>query len=198
MFTKTGLFICDLQQKVIPTIKNSQNIINSVNTLIGCNHEYRKNNKDPKNTYGSVVVAQFMSHKLGLTDKSIIDSLQLNNNNSMINNNKMYYEKTNYTMFDDKIDQYLKYRGINHVVLTGVQTEWCITQSAIDFLKNGYEVDVIKDAVGSFSTDEHLDALERLKKRSINVITTHSWIVERLRVANSPVTKWYLNVLKNR
>ena len=83
-------------------------------------------------------------------------------------------------MYHDKLDGQLKHWGINHILLTGVQTEWCITQTAVDFRDKGYHVQVLQDATGSQSQGEHLSALDRLSR------------------AEYPITGWYLNYLKNK
>jgi nicotinamidase-related amidase len=52
----------------------------------------------------------------------------------------------------------------------GLATDYCVKWSAVDALKYGYKVWVVTDAVKSIQAEK--EALEDLKKRGINFLTT--------------------------
>ena len=189
MFNGIGIFVCDMQTSILPHIRNSSRLIRNTRTILRANNEYKKIVPFDKK-YGPVVVAEFLNKKLGHTEPLIINALP--------KFNTTIFNKKNYSMFNKDMDTYLRNNNINKILLTGVQTEWCITQTALDLKENGYDVDVIQDATGSQSDYEHLEALERLRRRGIWTNTTHGWLVEKLRIAEHPVTKWYLKELKNK
>lgn len=195
MFSRAALFICDMQRRVLPRIINQPGVVNSISTLIDANKQYRKAKRlemGGLHRYpgGSVVLAEYLPTKLGKTDESILRRIP--------RENAFIFEKPTYTMFSDSLDQYLKSKGIKEVALTGVQTEWCVTQTAKDLQKAGYDVSVIKDAVSSTNDEEHFDALERLRRSGIDVVSTHGWIAERIRTEQVPINDWYINHLKQR
>ena len=192
MFRTAAIFVCDLQKRVIPHIANSPSLLGNVMTILQCNNEYRNliKSKAIQNNYGPIIVAEFLPHKLGKTEDAIISKIPKNHSN--------IFGKDIFTMYNEKLDRKLKASNIDTILLTGVQTEWCVTQTALDFQKNGYNVTVLQDATGSQSQYEHEEAIDRLKRRNIWTTTTHGWIVERLRMADHPVTKWYLKELKTK
>ena len=58
------------------------------------------------------------------------------------------------------------------VVLVGIETHICITLSALDLLRTGYEVFVCPDAVGARSMEMHKLGMERM--RDSGVMPTHT------------------------
>lgn len=59
------------------------------------------------------------------------------------------FEATNISLVD-----YLKQRGITKLYICGIALEFCVKSSALDALKEGFEVYLIRDAIANFSKDE--------------------------------------------
>ena len=187
MFRKTALLICDLQTKVIPHIKNSKTIIKNTKTLIQANKEYRNlHYSEP----APIICAELLSRKLGPTIPTIASELPAKN--------LLLIEKNTYSMYDDSLSKALKEDEIDTVLLTGVQTEWCINRTADDFYDNGFNVIICSDAVGSTDETEHAEAICRMKRKHMFVTTSHSFIVSRLKHVDNPISRWYLNWLKQK
>lgn len=76
-------------------------------------------------------------------------------------------EKHKWSAFDGKdkegksLDDILKERGIQTLVLTGVVTETCVHSTAQEAFNRDYFVVVPKDAVGSNKPDQHKTVLDR-------------------------------------
>lgn len=182
MFKITSLFVCDLQNRVVPQMINYPIVSKNIKNLI--------NYSNHSSNFKSIVIASLLPEKLGDVHNDI--KLLCNNNPKVIN-----YIKSDYSMIDLNMLEYLETEKIERIILTGVQTEWCITQTALDLKNKGYEVVVLKDAVASTNLDRHNDALEYLKNNNIEVTLTHNWIVRRLRLANKNFNDWYISVLKD-
>lgn len=187
MWKRTAFLICDLQTRVLPNIKNSDRIVKNTLTLIDANIEYRKIHASEQ---PPVIVAELLPKKLGVTIPEISKKVV----NMRFNNN--FIVKNTYSIFNKHLANILREQEVNKILLGGVQTEWCIARTAEDFQKDGFDVVVASDAVGSSSEDEHLLALENLRRKNIGISTTHSFIVGNLFHVEHPLSKWYVNYLR--
>ncbi|MEI7575800.1 MAG: isochorismatase family protein [Armatimonadota bacterium] len=90
----------------------------------------------------------------------------------------------------------LEKTGRRQVVIVGIETHICVSQTALDLLSKGYEVAVCPDAVSSSSQDRHKLGMERL--RDAGVIPFHSEAVayEWCHSADSPKFRELLAVVK--
>jgi len=66
----------------------------------------------------------------------------------------------------------LESTGRRQVVIAGLETHICVTQTALAMAGRGYQVQVVADACSSRDSQAHKIALDRL--RATNVIVTHS------------------------
>lgn len=187
MWRRTALLICDLQTKVMPHIKNPDRIIKNTQTLIAANKAYRNQHSSE---CPPVLVAELIPKKLGMTIPEISEPVRhLRFNNDFV-------EKATYSIFSKKIAEILREQEVNKIVISGVQTEWCVARTALDFRDDGFEVVVASDAVGSTDDFEHRSSLDRLWKERIGITTTHGFIVNSLFHVEHPLSKWYVNYLR--
>lgn len=76
--------------------------------------------------------------------------------------------------------------GKKQIILCGIETHICVLQTAIQLLKNGFEVFLVADAVSSRNpTNKHL-ALERARQYGAEIVVTESVLFEWMRDANHP------------
>jgi len=182
MFYRTALILCDVQKKVMPRIFNGNTVIQNIGNLIDC---YKFNQYSSKNS--PIIVGEFLPHKLG----NNVFNLTSGPGTKVL-------DKNTYSMVSKQLIDDLEDYSINRVCLSGVQTEWCIYQTASELALNGFQVDVIKDACGSANKHEHFDALDELKTiPRIRTPTLHRWIVSRLSGIEDEYNIWYLNLLNN-
>ena len=71
------------------------------------------------------------------------------------------------------------------VILVGIETHICITQTALDLLAMGHSVYVLRDGVSSCNAGERGVALGRLQREGAVVTTSESVLFELLRDAKS-------------
>lgn len=69
-------------------------------------------------------------------------------------------------------------KGRVTVLLTGLETHICVTQTALDLLSQGHGVYVLADAVSSCNVEERWVALDRLRAAGAIVTTTESVLYE--------------------
>jgi len=82
-------------------------------------------------------------------------------------------EKHHYGAFDGtELDEQLRERGVDEVVITGQHTHICVRHSSYGALVRGYEITIPRDAVCGFEGVDEGDALEYLKATYGATVTT--------------------------
>lgn len=84
----------------------------------------------------------------------------------------------------------------SQVVLWGVETHICVSQTAQQLLKQGYQVYIAADAVSARDQESHLMALDRMRHAGAVVTHTESIVYEWLRSAEHPKFKEVLELVK--
>ena len=87
--------------------------------------------------------------------------------------------------------------GRRTVVLAGIETHICVSQTAHDLLDLGYEVAVCPDAVSARSVERHKLGMERLRDAGAVPAHTESVAYEWLRTADHPTFREALQIVKN-
>ncbi|MDP7636890.1 MAG: isochorismatase family protein [Phycisphaerae bacterium] len=85
-----------------------------------------------------------------------------------------------------------------YLLIAGIETHICISQTALDLLANDYLVYVVADATSSHTTQDHKTAIERLSKQGATITTTEALIFELTATAQAPAFKQVLDVVKDR
>lgn len=68
--------------------------------------------------------------------------------------------------------------GKKEVVIVGIESHICVTQTTLDLLARGHKVYVIADGVSSCNKEEVPIALARLRAEGAVVTTSESWLYE--------------------
>ena len=97
---------------------------------------------------------------------------------------------------DEEFVQSIKLSGRSQIVVIGIETHICVSQTCLDLLTSGFEVAVCPDAVSSSSQDRHKLGMERV--RDAGVIPVHSEAVayEWCQSAENPNFRHMLNIVK--
>ncbi len=97
------------------------------------------------------------------------------------------HEKTAFSAWQDEaFVQTLKNSQCQQVFLTGMETHICILQTALDLLKQGYEVFVIEEAVCSRHKQNYHNAIHRLREAGAIITNVESLLFECLGDARHP------------
>jgi len=72
---------------------------------------------------------------------------------------------------NENLDKYLKNRHVDELYITGLATDYCVLQSALDSVKRGFKTYVLTDAVMAVDVNEGdgKKALEEMKKAGITL-----------------------------
>lgn len=82
------------------------------------------------------------------------------------------------------------------IVLVGIESHICVTQTALDLHSAGYRVYVCEDATAARPPDAHGIAMRRLRHAGITVVHSESVAYEWLDTAGTETFKQALNIVK--
>lgn len=82
-------------------------------------------------------------------------------------------DKEAYSGFEGtELAEILKEKGVKRVYICGVATEYCVKATALDALKHGFEVYLIKDAVKGIKREDEEKALKELEEKGAKIISS--------------------------
>ena len=84
----------------------------------------------------------------------------------------------------------------NQILLCGIETHVCIYQTAVDLLRQDFNVNVIADAVSSRSPENKQIAINRLASEGANIACTEMALFELLKTAEHPKFRQIANLIK--
>ena len=73
---------------------------------------------------------------------------------------------------DTELDGILKAKGIKHLVVYGIATDYCVKASVMDALKLGYSVIVIQDLIRGVAPDTSAAAISEMKQAGATFLPT--------------------------
>ncbi|MBC8101565.1 MAG: hydrolase [Cytophagales bacterium] len=90
----------------------------------------------------------------------------------------------------------LEATGRNQVVVCGVETHICVSQTAHDLRHAGHAVHVVADASSSRTLERHKLGMERIRDAGIKPAAAEAVVYEWLREAGTPEFKEILSLVK--
>ena len=90
----------------------------------------------------------------------------------------------------------LKQRGVEHVLLCGLETPVCVYQTALDALAADLQVTLLSDAVGARRTDDARVCVETLVRAGVHVLPAETVFYALLHDAAHPFFKTYTQLVK--
>lgn len=87
--------------------------------------------------------------------------------------------------------------GRRQVLLCGVETHICVSQTALDLVHQGYQVHVAADAVSSRTLEKHKLGMERMRDSGVLPCAAEAAVYELLREAGTPAFKSLLPRIKS-
>ncbi|MCP4641659.1 MAG: hydrolase [bacterium] len=90
----------------------------------------------------------------------------------------------------------LKATARKQLLITGVEAHVCVMQTALEAIEQGYEVFIVRDAVGSRAKREFKAGVARMRDAGAELVTAEMAMFEILRQAGTPEFKRVLPLLK--
>jgi len=155
----TALLIIDIQEKILKAMLNHEDLLENVIKLV----------KGVKVLEIPTYFTEQYPKGLGNTVKEIKDEL-----------NGEAIQKMSFSCFGaDNLFEKLKMGKISQVIVSGIETLVCVQQTVLDLLSNGFQVNVLADAVASRKQIDKEIALSRMEKHGAE-ITTHEVVLFEL------------------
>jgi nicotinamidase-related amidase len=99
---------------------------------------------------------------------------------------------------DDGIrDALLRDRGVEHLLLCGIETPVCVYQTAVDALADKLHVTVLSDAVGARRDDDATACLAALARAGAHVLPCETVFYALLHDVKHPFFKAYTQLVKS-
>ncbi len=173
---KTAFVLVDIQEKFIPVIEDIDTIISNSNILI---------NAAEILNIPLLITEQYpggpgkTSNKINLPDK------------------KYLIEKISFSCFDcEEFVKKINELNVNSIVLFGVESQVCILKTALDALKNNYEVHVVADAISSRTKNNKLTAIERMRQSGVFIVSTEMLLFQLIDKAGTEEFKLISKLIK--
>ena len=97
---------------------------------------------------------------------------------------------------DPRFTQELAALNRKQVLLAGIETHVCVYQTTPDLLNQGYQVQIVADAVASRTGENKDIGLERMKSEGASLTSTETVLFELLKVAEGTVFKEISKIVK--
>ncbi len=126
------LLVVDVQERLVPAVQSdtAESLLPNISILLQAAQLFQV----------PTIVTEQYPRGLGHT----VDALQT------LLPGQTYWKKTTFScMQDDAVRTHLKELDRPQVVLCGIEAHVCVLQTALDLLKDGYNVHIMSDAVGS-------------------------------------------------
>jgi nicotinamidase-related amidase len=173
---KTALLVIDVQDRLMPVIDNKEQVFANVNRLI----------KGAEILQVPLVITEQYPKGLGNTCSEI----ELPADAQIIE--KMCFS----CMLSANVTMHLQHLNVNSLILCGVESHICVFKTALDALKQGYEVHIAADAVSSRTPENKNIALERLRQAGAFIVSTEMILFQLLDEAGTEEFKAISRLIK--
>tara|TARA_Y100001968_G_scaffold315580_1_gene342336 strand:+ start:80 stop:688 length:609 start_codon:yes stop_codon:yes gene_type:complete len=173
---ETLLLIVDVQQKLISNIIDNQLLIFNIKKLI-----------DTCNLLNvSIAISEQNPLKLGMTLESILE-----------NDEYPKFEKMEFSCGENKnFINYINEYNFKNIIVCGIESHICILQTSIDLLRQGLNILIPRDAIGSRNKIDSDTAFLRLILSGAVASTTESLICELCKTSSRKEFREISKILK--
>jgi len=174
---KTALLIIDLQERILPVIRNYETVLENTVKLI----------KGFKAMQLPIYFTEQYPNGLGPTSQKILEELS----------GYTAYQKMSFSCFgaENLFDEFHK-KKLSQVVICGVESHVCVQQTVLDLMANDYQINVAADAVSSRKEIDYNIALKRMRTLGAEITTAESILFELLEICGTPEFKEVSKIVK--
>lgn len=172
-----GLLIIDVQGKLARAVADSAAVIQSIATLI----------KGAQLLGLPVIQIEQLPDKLGAT----VDELA-----QLLPANGALPKHTFSALGNEQITQQIRAAGRKQWLVCGIETHICVYQTVMDLLAEGFEVEVVNDAVSSRNPANRQLAVDKMVQAGAALTCVEMVLFELLKEAGSEEFKATLGLIK--
>ncbi len=180
----TALVIVDMQEKLLPIVKQADQILANVQCLVATAEIL---------DVATIATEQYPKG-LGPTVESLAKAIR------RVSGKWLPAGLPAKTMFScrecESVFKQLQAQDVQNLLLCGIETHVCIAQTALDMIAAGFNVQLCVDAMGSRFVLDHEIALRRLEAEGCTVTTTEAAMFELCEKAGSDAFKAIAKLLR--
>jgi len=174
---KAAIIVIDIQERLLPAIKNQEDIAKKAAMLI----------RGGRILATPILVTEQYPKGLGKTVLEIQEAL----------GDFQPIEKTSFSILGEpNFVEVLKELHCEDVIICGIESHVCVEQSALDLVNQGYRVYIMEDAVGSRSNIDKKYAGRRMVEAGCIGTTVEAALFEMVGDAKNPCFKEISNLVK--
>ncbi|MCL5029169.1 MAG: hydrolase [Bacteroidetes bacterium] len=174
---KTALLIIDIQERILAVMQNPEEVINNTLKLI----------KGFKVLNIPIFYTEQYPKGLGSTSLHLIKELE-----GLSPIQKMSFSCSGAGNFFTR----LKDNNVSQVVIAGIESHVCVQQTALDLLANGFQVDVVADAISSRKEIDYKFAIDRMRENGVEISTAEAVLFELLNFCGTEEFKEISKIVK--
>lgn len=173
----TALLIIDLQERILPVIRNYEAVLENTVKLI----------RGFKIMQLPVYFTEQYPKGLGTTSQIILDELS----------GYHAFQKMSFSCSgaENLFEEFHKNK-LSQIVVCGVESHVCVQQTVLDLIANDHQVNLAADAVSSRKELDYNIALKRMRTLGAEITTTESILFELLEVCGTPEFKEVSKIVK--
>lgn len=173
---ETVLFVVDIQEKLVPAMKEKDKVVKNNNILITAAKEMNF----------PIVATEQYPKGLGRTIPELLPLIGEEN----------IFAKNSFTAYTQDVKEKLEFLGRKKILITGMETHICIFQTVRDLIKDGYQVYLAKDAICSRDEENYQNGLDLCKSLGSVITNTETAVYDLLKVSGTPEFKTILKLIK--
>lgn len=174
---KSALLIIDIQERILPVIKNHQLVVENTLKLI----------KGFNVLSLPIYYTEQYPKGLGPTVVSITQEL----------GDLKPFDKMSFSCSGaGNLFQEFNSKNLSQIVVCGIESHVCVQQTVLDLIENNLQVNLAADAVSSRKEIDYKMALDRMRNHGAEVTSTESILFELLNVCGTPQFKEISKIVK--
>lgn len=108
------------------------------------------------------------------------------------------FPKTSFSAFGaEGLEDYLRARGIAHLLVVGIETPICVYQTATEALRQDFDVTLLSDAVGARRREDAAAALQAMREAGAHILPAETVFYSILQDAADPRFKEFTQLVKS-
>lgn len=173
---QTALLVIDIQERLMPVIKQRELTITNTNTLL----------KGAEIFSLKTIITEQYPKGLGNTCKEII-----------LPQEHELFEKICFSCIQSEpLLKELKVGGIKDLVVCGVEAHICVLKTVLEAIQLGFTVHVVADAISSRATENKQLAIERMRQSGAYIVSTEMILFMLLNEAGTAEFKAISQLIK--
>ncbi len=175
-FDNTLIFIIDLQEKLMPAVNKSEEIIKNTAALLKVFNLF---------SIKSLATEQYPKG-LGRTVESVLSELKEEN----------IFSKTSFNALTDEVRTFLKENEIKKVIITGAESHICVFQTVRALIELGLDLFIVEDGISSYSEEYKKLGLRAMEAMGAVRINTEMLIYDLVNDSRNPHFKEITQIIK--